>query len=236
MSNLNEEKVLAYLNLDKNEKINKDLMKFSLGSNICVVCFLLVFGLLLGVFNFSGFNIIFIFISVILGFAFLLWYKKLCNPGKQFFYLLIVFLATTFQLFYGYLAFSKFDFIENGSAMFTWLHLLIFCIILSMAIHMLIRFHEVFQDLKLTTIEQTRENIHKKNQKKYFLLILRFFPSVGFSTFFAIQITKGFLLKMQISVSGFALWILMCVGMYCFFLTVPKYVVAKKFNVALLFE
>ena len=226
---MTEEKILAYLNLGKNQKIDKWIMKCVFWFDVSFTWGIILFGLLLRAIEISVINIIFISFSAIINIVCLIWCKKAVNPVTELSYTCVVLAVTVVKLFYGYIVFSKMEAAVDGYPRFSWLYGVVLAVALLIVLYMWSRMYGIFKDLKTNTIEQARENIKKKKTWFWWIPI-----SVGPPMIYVRLLEDG-LENMGLGI-GFGLWVLACVFLCLTLMAIPKYIIAKKYKVADVFE
>lgn len=223
---MSEEKVLAYLNLDKHQKIDKGLMGIAFWFDVSFTWTVILVGLLLEAFTFSEFDIVFIVVSIITNIVFFIWYKKSVNPVDEIWFSIIVLGTTAVKLFYGYVVFSKSEAIENGYPQFGLIYIIVLLVFLLIDLYMWQKSYRVFQDLKTNTIKQAKKNIEKKKGWFWWIPVIG-----GGSSMVYVRLFKGNFENMGLGI-GFALWVLACIWLCLALMLVPKYVVCKRYKVA----
>ena len=222
---MTEDKILAFLNLNKDKQIDKSLMKCLFWSDFSFTVAIIIFGLLLHIFQFLFLDYVFLcgsFVSIIF---FAMWLKLAKNAASEISFSTYVVLISTLKLFYGYLCFSNMEKIEYGYPRFTYFHLIALLVFVSLGFHICWRFYKIFQYSKTHTIKQVRKYIEKKNGK--FLWIPLF---IG-SPMLLVKLLKGKMIDMRLGI-GFCFLVLACVWLFFFLMSIPKYVVMKKYKVA----
>ena len=222
---MTEDKILAFLNLNKDKKIDKSLMKIAFWFDFSCTVAIIIFGLLLNIFKFLFLDYVFLcgsFVSIIF---FAIWLKLAQNAASEISFSTYVIFISTLKLFYGYLCFSNMEKIEYGYPRFTYFHLLAILVFVSLGFHICWRFYKIFQYSKNHTIKQVRKYIEKKNGN--FLWIPLF---IG-SPMLLVRLLKGKMIDMRLGI-GFCFLVLACIWLFLFLMLIPKYVVIKKYKVA----
>lgn len=119
---MNEEKILGFLNIDKQAKHNKFIDKINLGFNIG---FTIMVGGVLLLTSLSKMNIILASSFVIVDFLLTLIIILNKNPAISYIISAIGLIVIIAKLLIGAVIFSNVDLIEWGIPRFTWVHLLV---------------------------------------------------------------------------------------------------------------
>lgn len=122
---MNEEKILGFLNIDKQAKHNKFIDKINLGFNIG---FTLMVGGVLLLSSLSKINIIFACSFVFVDFLLALTIVLNRNPAISYIIDSVSLIVIVTKLLIGAVIFSNADLIEWGIPRFTWIHLLVILI------------------------------------------------------------------------------------------------------------
>lgn len=222
---MTEDKILAFLNLKKEQAINKTLIGITFWFDFSFTLAIILFGLLLNVFELNFSDCIFFVGCITTVFCSILWYKKATNPTNEISFPVYVLFISTVKLFYGYLRFSNREALVFQYPQFGWLHLMVMVVFILVVFYMWWKFYHVFRDLKKHTLEQARKNIEKKQLKVLWIPIF-----VG-SPMILVRLLRNDLIDLKLGV-GFCLWSLSCIWMCLFLMLLPKYIVMKKYKIA----
>ncbi len=220
---MNEEKVLAYLNIEKDKKNDKFASKIVLGFNIGFTLFV---GAMLLLMSFSQIHIaltISFFAIDLLFFICLIAYK---NPAWQFIIEAIGLLLITIKLLIGYVISSKELLAKEGFPIFSWVHLTVLFLSLWVAIYLVIRLHRTYQIIKKHPIPIARKKIKRQSSfPKWLAVVIAFMclPMLFVKLFPEISQTLGLGL-------GFACWTLACIFFILFAMYLPKVIVSIRFK------
>lgn len=140
---MNEEKILAFLNLSKNKEIDKSIMKISYWFDFGFTLFIIICGLTFGVYSFTIMNMIYFVLFILCSLGFYIWLKISKNPISEVTFVFAMLLITFLKLLFAFITFS----IENQKE-FTYYHLLLMSICVLLAIWVMRGKFLVWQDLK----------------------------------------------------------------------------------------
>ena len=219
---MDEEKLLAYLSLKRQQPINKASLIVNLLLDIVITTGTLFYGLLCEVFAVSVRDIIYLSFLVITCLAFCLWYRKAVNPVIQFVFPVVVFTASSLKLFYLYILFADAEFI--------WIHLITLIEIVIAAACVWIRAYRILHFLNDHTLEQTRYAFKAKAYVLWTPL------AVTVTIILYTAISKLIKKPNHLDGAGIVLWILVCLFLWMALIALPKYIVTRKYKVAEFFE
>ena len=222
---MTEKKILAYLNFEKNKKLDKSLMKIVFWFDFGFTAIIILFGLLLNVFKFYFLDCVYLGACIVSTVVFAIWCKKAINPTVEISFSIFVLFISTVKLFYAYLSFSNFELIEDGYPRFGWFHLTILVIFMLIVFYVWMRFYQIFCELKTHTIKQAKKNVEKKKTKLLWIPIFIGSPMI------LVRLIRGNMVDMSLGM-GFYLWSLLCVWLCLCLMLLPKYIVIKKYKVA----
>lgn len=222
---MTEDKILAFLNLKREQTISKDLMKIAFWFDFSFTVAIVLFGLFLRVFKFNFLDCLFFVGCILTITCFSIWCKKAVNLTAEISFPAIVLFVSTVKLFYAYFRFSNREATVFQYPRFNWFHLIVMVISLLIVFYMWWRFYQIFRDLKTRTIKQARKNIEKKQRR---LLWIPFF--IG-SPMILVRLIRNSTIEMKLGI-GFCLWSLFCIWMCLFLMLLPKYIVMKKYKIA----
>lgn len=225
---MTEEKILAFLNLSREQKIDKSMMKIALWFDVSFTFFITIFGFVLCLIPFSQINIVLIPSFITIDVLFLIWLKLLKNPAYQFVFTPIVLLCSTIKLIYGYTIFSNGEFVKYGYPMFGWAHFVMLIVALAVAVYVSTKFYNIYVTLKTNTIERTHKKIKKKIPK--WILPISLIPPIVL-----IRLFKDSLRNIGVGI-GFSLWTLACIWLLLSLMCLPKCIVSLRFKIFTLFK
>lgn len=221
---MTEEKVLYFLGLEKNQKINKFIMKMFFCFDLSFAVFIILSGLILQLFSFSVLDFIFIFSSIIFCAIFFAFLKLITNPVYQFSYVIIVSITSIFKLLYGYYVYAKGEFLEYGYPIFTWTHLTVLIFSLLLALYVILKFCKSYKILKENGIERLSAKTLKASKMTKFVIII-----ASCSPIILIKLSENIMDHSGLGM-GFACWLLMCCWIFLMLIFLPKYIVAMKYK------
>lgn len=226
---MTEEKILSFLSLKKGEKADKTMMQVTLWFEVAFTIFIIGGGLLLHCISLSWFNMSVIILFIITTILLFIWYKILKNPVQVFSATLIVLIISVIKLYYGYVIFSRGEFIEFGYPTFGLIYIIMLIFGISLGLYVIVKFYEVYQELKTNSIEHVHRKLKKKRIPKWLLVLSVCSPMV------LVRVAKKTLIGAGLGV-GFGLWALACMWLSMIMMLLPKYVVAKRFKAANFFK
>ena len=160
---MEREKVLFFLNIDKNAVKDKFLAKIVLGFNVGFT--ILVGGPLL-LLPLSSVNIAIVLSFIVADFLLAVIFAFYKNPAWQFLIEGIGYLLVTVKLLLGYSRFSQDQHLRDGSSIFTWVHLMVFLLSFWLAVWVLYKQYQAYQILKKHSLSIAIKKINKKNRRK----------------------------------------------------------------------
>lgn len=222
---MTEEKLLAFLNLKKDKKIDKTVLNIALGFDIGFTCVIILYVLLLHHIEFTLINVFIILMIIIVDIVLFILIKKAINPVSEIIHPIKIFILSEIKLLYGYVICSKDEFMKYGYPRITWIHisLLIACIFLAM--YMMFKMIRVYKYLQKYTIEKSIEKTQKENKFPIWAALI-----ATISPMFLVRLSRGVLNKIGLGI-GFALWGLACIWLFFILISLPKYVIAKKYGI-----
>ena len=220
---MTEEKVLAYLNIEKDRKTDKFVSKIAFGLNIGATLFV---GAILLLMSFSEIHIALTISFGAIDLLFLLCLIAYKNPAWQFIIEAIGLFLIIVKLLIGYVISSKEQLVKDGAPIFSWVHLAVLFLSLWTAIYLVNKLHKVYQIIKKNPISTARKKIERQNAFPKWLAVvftLLCIPMLFMKLFPEISQKLG--LGM-----GFACWTLACVFLILFAMYLPKVIVSIKFK------
>lgn len=226
---MTEEKILAYLNFGKNQKIDKSLMKIMFWFDFGFTTIILLYGFLLDYFKFDFYDYVYICgcVSIIIFFS--IWCIIAKNPITEITFSTYLSFVTILKLLYAYIRFSPIEKSIKGYEVFGFFHIVIFVVFILMAVYMLLRFYQIWRDLKKHTIKHAKKNMEERQLGCIWIPI-----GIG-SPMILVRLIQGSKIELQFGL-GFSLWALMCIWIFFFLLALPKYIIIKKYKIADIFS
>lgn len=225
---MNKEKILAFLNFETGKKADKFTMKLFVWFNVSFSMFIVLGGLLVGVFDFSLLNILFATISIVTNVLFFVTIHFIKTQASEWFHHFWVVLATIISLLYGWRIFSQGEALEYGYPQFTWMHIAVLIAGLTLGLYFAIKMVWVFCLLKTNTVKRAREKLQRK--------LPVWIPIVsGGSPMVLVRLLRGPFKSMGLGI-GFAFWTLMCIWVIFLIAILPKVYVILKYKVNKWFE
>ena len=220
---MNEEKVLAYLNLSHDQNNDKFLVQLCVGFNIG---FSVMFGAVLLLIALSASHIVaaslFLLIDVCF-FVVTLLYK---NPVRQFLISLVMLLTITAKLLFSYVVISNYEYTVKSLPKFTWLHLAVLLVALCVGVYMLIKFYKAYLVLKIHTVKEAGDIIKKQNPVPKWTY---FVAAGGSGTLLLVKILRDGFDTFGIGL-GFCAWTLALLFLLIAVMILPKCIVSVKFK------
>ena len=224
---MTQEKVLWFLGIEKNQKIDKYAMKYAFWVDFLFTVFIATFGLLFEAIPITFFNMMLLFSFILADVVFYIYLKLICNPIYLFSYVIVVLMTTVIKLVYGFLMFSKAELLKDGYPIITWVHIVVLIFAVLTSLFLIAKFYVIWQDLKDNTIECVTAKIHKRNKKSKWKWIAIILGSCSPMVF--VRLLDDSMQEAKLGI-GFALWLLAC----CYFLMsclfVPKFIVSIKYK------
>ncbi len=227
---MTEEKLLAFLNLNKSKKIDKTMMNIVLWFDVGFSLMIIVFGMLLRCIDFTCTNMVIMFFMIIVDIIFFVLIRATENPVGEILHTPKIILSSIIKLLYGYWIFAKKEVIEYGYPLFTWLHAIVLILCIIGSVYMIVKFVKVYQELQKSTLKSALKKIKKESKVTIWLLRL----SVIFLMIFVILFRTA-RAKLGIGI-GFFMWSLACIWFLFVLVLIPKYVIAKKYDIYNLFK
>ena len=230
---MTQEKVLCFLGLEKNQKIDKTTMKIAFWFDFIYTIVIIGCGFLFELFSITLMNIIFISCLFLADIVFLVWFKYTYNPVHLISYCMVVYIITTLKLLYGYFIFSRGELTKDGYPLFSLAHIIVLIIFFILFIYLCIKFYRVYRDLKNHTVDYVISKIKRENKKSKIERIAIVIGSC--SPIVLVRLFDDYLENMGLGI-GFGFWTLACIWLWLACAHIPKYVVAKKYNAAKWFD
>lgn len=224
---MTDEKILAFFNMEKGQAIDKGIMQVMFWFDVSFSVLTAIVGLLvLGDYSQVPFSIPFILVCVVSDILFAIWLWLAKNPVQEHTFCAVVSTVSFFKLAYGSYAFSI---MENKE--FSIWYIVITVFFVSLSLFVLRKKHLVLQDLKVTTIEQARKNLEKKN-KGIGLLVL---PTAVTATL-AVALSRMSSRMFPDVGLGFLLWALASIWLFFVSGFTYNFIVGKKYKLADIFS
>ena len=194
---MNEEKILSFLNLDKQAKHSKFVDKIYMIFNIA---FTILIGGCMLLSSMSAYNIAFAISFVVVDLFIVLAVILNKNPAISYIILAIILILLIAKVLIGYVVLSEYDFAVNGIPRFTWLHLAI-CLLGSwISIHFLRVFHRNYKILKKYPLQKAKRKIQNSYRIPKWL---PFASLVASAPMFFVRLLKPFYSFLGIGVGFF---------------------------------
>lgn len=223
---MTEEKILAFLNIDKNKKADKTIMNIAMWFDVAFSLAIILFGLLFEYISINLFNIVFLSLFLAVDIAFVVLICTAKNPVCEINYTLIILSTSTLKLLYGFVVFADGEYVAQGYPIFTWIHVTILTSFLVAAIYVIIKFTIVYRDLREHSLEYASKKAKRDNKFPKWALIFLILPPMFF-----VRMFRGIWSKLGIGL-GVCFWFFMCCWLFMSLIFLPKYIVAKKYKVA----
>ena len=220
---MNEEKVLAYLNLSHNQNNDKFLVRLCVGFNIG---FSVMFGAVLLLIALSTSHIIAVSLFLLIDVCFFIVILLYKNPVRQFLISFVMLLTITAKLLYSYVVISNYEYAVKSLPNFTWLHLAVLLIVLCVGVYMLIKFYKAYLVLKIHTIKEAGNIIKRQNPVPKWTY---FIAAGGSGTLLLIKILRDGFDTFGIGL-GFCSWTLALLFLLIAIMILPKCIVSVKFK------
>lgn len=160
---MNEEKVLAFLNLRKDDKRDKFMPKLDWGMNIGYTVFI---GAFLCFPNFvslnTAFAISFLVVDLLLGLILII--NR--NPVYQIILDVLAMLFVASKLFIGFIILSRWQFVEYGTPIYTWVHSIVFLLVACMAIYAISWLWQSYKTIRKYPVRIAQNKIAKMSSPK----------------------------------------------------------------------
>lgn len=216
-----KEKILAYLNFDPKNKADKFMMKLYTWFNVSFGGFIILFGTLIHLNDFSWFNLLFIVFSVISNIIFFLFIRTAKNQLHEWYLYFFVSLCSVLTLLYGWNIFSSGEF--DSYPRFTWIHMAGLIGSLLLSFYIILKFLWVLKLLKDNTIEEAKSIVRQKTPNSMGILI------VGAPTALVFMV-QGSLENLKQG-PGLYIWLIMCVWLFFFLVISFRMFVICKYKV-----
>lgn len=217
-----KEKILAFLNLNVNQPIEKFIMKLFAWFHISFSVVICLFSLLFPS-RMMWFSIATYVFSAITSAAAFLSIRFLKNPVWQWIHPVIVICCSELVILYGWYTSSE----GEGLSKFTWAHLTVLCILLGMSAYIIVKLVWAYRLLETNTIERAQAILQKRasEQKIPKLLAIVACCPILFARF----------LKDPLKVIGLGLgfwyWALACAMMLFVLIFIPRIIIICKYKV-----
>ena len=221
---MTNEKILAFLNIDIDQPIDKTLEKILFWFDFSFTFFIIVGGLLTKVLQEMDFSTVFILGFIISNILFAIWIKFSNNHEQIYLYATVVPIISSTKLMYGSWVFSK---LENEN--FSIWYIMVLVLFVSLGLFGVFRKQQFLHDLKVTTIKQARKNLEKKN-KGFGVIVM----PLSVTASIAFVLARVFSRNLNVGL-GFILWALACIWLFMSMGFMYNYIIARKYKVADIF-
>ena len=224
---MTEEKILWFLGLDKEQKMNKFLMKYAFWSSFITTIVVIGSGLLFKIIPLTLSNIIVFLCFLLVDVVSIIFLKMINIVIYLYYYVVVVFIVTIFKFLYGFLMFSRFELVEKGYPIFTWIHFFLIVCSVAASICLLLKFYIVYRDLKTYTVEYVETKLRKKEDKnkRYRILKVIIYGLSGVSPFVLSRLFKAAFPELGL---GFGFWLFICCWIIMVSIALPKFIVIIK--------
>ena len=219
---MNKEKIISYLNVNPTNN-DKTMPTLTLGFNVGVTLFVLIFGILL--YHPSNY-----FLYVLFGvldaiyFAFLKIYR---NPFWQIPLSAVGMLELTIKSFFAYIIIAQYEFVKDKTPMFMWIHALVAVLAIGAMAYLLAKFYQAYKILNDNGIKAAKKEISAKNKMPKLVAII---ASLTSSPMVFVRLFRDDLQIAGLS-AGFFVWVLALAFAIIFTMILPKLIVFIKFKV-----
>lgn len=221
-----KEKLLAFLNLDPKQPVDTFSMKLFTWFYFSFGAVIILLGTLLAVPNkiaFSWADILFAVFFLFSCTGFFVSIRFVKNVVFKWFHHTLVVFSSVLVLFYGWIVFSKIDYIEDGYSRFGWLHVAVLFAALVLSGYMIMKFIWVFRLIKEHSVEYAKEIVRGKTHVGVPIV-------VGASPFVIVRALRGSFETMEIG-GGFPIWALMCIWLFFFLVLLTRICIILKYKV-----
>lgn len=221
---MNEEKVLAYLNIGKTKKTDKFLSKIVLGFNFGFTLFVDAMLLLI---SFSKIHVAFTILFACVDLLFLVLVILYKNPAWQFLIESSGLLLVIAKLMVGYFISSKEQYLKDGFPMFSWAHFAVLLGSCCVAVYVVNRMYSAYQIIMKYPIEKARRKISNQNHVPKWVIAAGIVIGVPL---FLVGMFRDNPNNLGLGL-GFVCWSLACLFMILFAAGIPKVVVTIRYSV-----
>ena len=219
---MNKEKIISYLNVNPTNN-DKTMPTLTLGFNVGVTLFVLIFGILL--YRPSNYfpYVLFVVLDAIY-FAFLKIYR---NPFWQIPLSAVGMLELTIKSFFAYIIIAQYEFVKDKTPMFMWIHALVAVLAIGAMAYLLAKFYQAYKILNDNGIKAAKKEISAKNKMPKLVAII---ASLTSSPMVFVRLFRDDLQIAGLS-AGFFVWVLALAFAIIFTMILPKLIVFIKFKV-----
>ena len=219
---MNKEKIISYLNVNPTNN-DKTMPTLTLGFNVGVTLFVLIFGILL--YHPSNYFIYVLFCVLdAIYFAFLKIYR---NPFWQIPLSAVGMLELTIKSFFAYIIIAQYEFVKDKTPMFMWIHALVAVLAIGAMAYLLAKFYQAYKILNDNGIKAAKKEIGAKNKMPKLVAII---ASLTSSPMVFVRLFRDDLQIAGLS-AGFFVWVLALAFAIIFTMILPKLIVFIKFKV-----
>ena len=219
---MNKEKIISYLNVNPTNN-DKTMPTLTLGFNVGVTLFVLIFGILL--YHPSNYFIYVLFCVLdAIYFAFLKIYR---NPFWQIPLSAVGMLELTIKSFFSYIIIAQYEFVKDKTPMFMWIHALVAVLAIGAMAYLLAKFYQAYKILNDNGIKAAKKEISAKNKMPKLVAII---ASLTSSPMVFVRLFRDDLQIAGLS-AGFFVWVLALAFAIIFTMILPKLIVFIKFKV-----
>ena len=219
---MNKEKIISYLNVNPTNNY-KTMPTLTLGFNVGVTLFVLIFGILLYRPSNYFLYVLFCILDAIY-FAFLKIYR---NPFWQIPLSAVGMLELTIKSFFAYIIIAQYEFVKDKTPMFMWIHALVAVLAIGAMAYLLAKFYQAYKILNDNGIKAAKKEISAKNKMPKLVAII---ASLTSSPMVFVRLFGDDLQIAGLS-AGFFVWVLALAFAIIFTMILPKLIVFIKFKV-----
>ena len=218
---MNKEKVISYLNVNPTNN-DKTMPKLTLGFNVGVTLFVLIFVILL--YRPSNYfpYVLFCVLDAIY-FAFLKIYR---NPFWQISLSAVGMLELTIKSFFAYIIIAQYEFVKDKTPTFTWAHALVAVLAIGVMAYLLAKFYQTYKILNDNSIKAAKKEISAKNKMPKLVAIIALLAG---SPMVFVRLFREDIQSSGLS-AGFFVWVLALAFTTIFTMLLPKLIVFIKFK------
>ena len=228
---MERKKLLWFLDIDEPKGLNKFTMKVFWGFDISFSLTVVLFGLLFECISTSFFNIACVIFIITTAILFFVWFKLAKKVTTNIPFIPLIIGVSTLKLFYGYSIFSKGEMTDFGYPLFTWVHMTVLIVAISISLIYYGAYFKLYKDVKNIPLpdllEREKNTIRSAEKLVKFNRWLVILPALLPSPYIASKILKIWEVGNGLGV-GFCMWLLSCCWIVLASLYFPKLIVYIK--------
>ena len=222
---MTQEKILAFLNMEKDKPIDRGFMKLMFWFDLAFSVFIIIVGLLFDVFATPVFSIIISLSFIVTIICFAVWLILAKNPAQLHLYMAVVTTTSVAKLVLGSMVVSSWE-----KMSFSVLHIIVTMFFVSLALYGVLKKQRVLKELKTNSVKQVQKNLEKKN-KGVGAIVMPISTTATLGFFLSRVLSRTFNIGM-----GFLLWVLASIWLLMAIGAIYNYIIAKKYKVADIFS